>query len=170
MDDLIQSIKSPLKVVLMDACRDNPLIQQTLSTASRGILSRGLAPPSRTSGGLFVAYATASGNVAKDGVKNTNSPFASALAKNLSRPESIDDMFSRVTKEVLKNTNNEQRPFKYASLEDKFCLPGPCKDLLANYSPSQATEKPIEKKENLDDEFLYSAEVVDVKYDNLVFF
>ena len=45
MDDLIQSIKSPLAVVLMDSCRDNPLIQQTLAASTRGLLSRGLAPP-----------------------------------------------------------------------------------------------------------------------------
>jgi hypothetical protein len=170
MDDLIQSIKSPIKIVLMDACRDNPLIQQTLSATSRGILSRGLAPPSRTSGGLFVAYATASGNVAGDGVKDANSPFARALANNLSRPESIDDMFSRVTKEVLEKTKNEQRPFKYASLEDKFCLPGPCKDLLANYSPSQAIEKQIKKIDKVVDKYLYTAEVIDVQHNNLVFF
>ena len=170
MDDLIQAIKSPLKVVLMDACRDNPLIQQTLSSSTRGILSRGLAPPSRTSGGLFVAYATASGNVAKDGVKNTNSPFAKALANNLSRPESIDDMFSRVTKEVLQSTGNEQRPFKYASLEDKFCLPGPCEDLLANYSPSQVIEKPTEKIDEEISKYAYTAEVIDVKNNNLKFF
>lgn len=170
MDDLIQAIKSPLKVVLMDACRDNPLIQQTLLSSTRGILSRGLAPPSRTSGGLFVAYATASGNVAKDGVKNTNSPFAKALANNITRPESIDDMFSRVTKEVLKSTGNEQRPFKYASLEDRFCLPGPCEDLLANYSPSQAIAKPTERKDEEISKYSYTAEIIDIKQNNLRFF
>ena len=164
MDDLIQSIKSPLKVVLMDACRDNPLIQKTLSVSSRGLLSRGLAPPSRTSGGLFVAYATASGSVAMDGVKENNSPFAKALANNLSRPESIDDMFSRVTKEVLQNTNNTQRPFKYASLEDKFCLPGPCDSFVAINDPSPVIEKKIQPK------IILKEEIFKIKNEKLRFF
>ena len=125
MGDLLNAIRSPLKVVLMDACRDNPLIQNSMVTKSRGLLSRGLAPPSQSSGGSFVAYATESGKVAKDGT-GKNSPFALALSDNLANQESIDDMFSRVTKQVLKLTHGDQRPYKYASLEEKFCLTGSC--------------------------------------------
>lgn len=125
MDDLLNAIRSPLKIVLMDACRDNPLIQNSMVAKSRGLLSRGLAPPSQSSGGSFVAYATESGKVAKDG-SGKNSPFAIALSDNLANQESIDDMFSRVTKQVLKLTNGDQRPYKYASLEEKFCLTGSC--------------------------------------------
>jgi len=170
MDDLIQSIKSPLAVVLMDACRDNPLIQQTLAASTRGLLSRGLAPPSTKSGGLFVAYATASGNVATDGISETNSPFAKALANNISRPESIDDMFSRVTKEVLQITNNEQRPFKYASLEDKFCLPGPCEELVANYIPSPSSKNNITIEKDVIDKNSYTDDIIKIDSKLLPFY
>ena len=162
MDDLIQSIKSPLAVVLMDSCRDNPLIQQTLAASTRGLLSRGLAPPPTKSGGLFVAYATASGTTATDGISETNSPFAKALANNISRPESIDDMFSRVTKEVLQNTNNEQRPFKYASLEDKFCLPGPCEELVANYIPPPSPKNKITIEKKVTNKNSYTDDIIKI--------
>jgi len=170
MDDLISSIKSPLAVVLMDACRDNPLIQQTLAASTRGLLSRGLAPPSTKSGGLFVAYATASGNVARDGINETNSPFAKALANNISRPESIDDMFSRVTKEVLQNTNNTQRPFKYASLEDKFCLPGPCEELVANYIPSPSSKDKITIEKKVTNKNSYTDDIIKINPKLLPFY
>ncbi len=137
MDDLVNSIKSPFKIILMDACRDNPLIQTSMNTKARGLLSRGLANPSQSSGGLFIAYATESGKVASDGA-GKNSPFAIALAENLMNQESIDDMFSKVTKQVLKLTNGTQRPFKYASLEEKYCLVGKCLEgtIVAKVQPS----------------------------------
>ncbi len=49
-------------------------------------------------------------------------------------------------------------------------MPGPCKDLLANYSPSQAIEKQIKKIDKVVDKYLYTAEVIDVQHNNLVFF
>lgn len=168
MDDLINAIRSTHKIVLMDACRNNPLIQQRLASKGRGVLSRGLAPPKSVSGGIFIAYATASGDVATDG-SNKNSPFASALAKHLQNPESIDDMFSRVTSDVLAATNKQQRPFKYASLEGRFCLPGPCDNLIAMNTPSNIERKSVKQKP-LNTIKTFSDEIIKIKPENLSFF
>ena len=166
MDDLVNAIRSPHKIVLMDACRNNPLIQQTLASKGRGLLSRGLAPPNITSGGIFIAYATASGDVATDG-SSQNSPFAESLARHLENPESIDDMFSRVTKDVLKSTNKQQRPFKYASLEGRFCLPGPCDSLVAINNPSPTNNQP---KPQADIKKDIPKEILKIRKDKLNFY
>ena len=129
VDDLVNYLKSKTKVVFLDACRDNPALIKTLSKG-RGSYRGGLAPINSSSvddrsSGVFVAYATDSGNVALDG-DGVNSPFTKALIKYIKRPVSIDDMFSMVTKDVLRETKNVQKPYKYASMDSIVCLPGGC--------------------------------------------
>ena len=129
VDDIINSIHSKVKVVFLDACRDNPALIKSLSKG-RGSYQGGLAAAKNSSltdnsSGVFVAYATDSGNVALDG-NEKNSPFTVALAKYIKEPISIDDMFSKVTKEVRQKTDNAQKPYKYASLDGVVCLTTVC--------------------------------------------
>lgn len=166
-DDLVNAIRSPLKIVILDACRNNPTVQQTLKTKGRGILSRGLAAPTQTSGGVFVAYATQAGNVASDG-KGENSPFAIALSNNIGNPESIDDMFSKVTRDVLDMTNGKQRPFKYASLDDKYCLPGPCEQMVAMNVPIENVEKQKSIKEIIAEDVIKISERILPQFDEWI--
>src|SRR5262245_17147351 len=55
-------------IVFLDACRDNPFARR-LSATQRGAASRGLARVDTTTGGMLVAFSTAPGQVALDGVK-----------------------------------------------------------------------------------------------------
>ena len=128
IDDLLNSLGSKTKIVFLDACRDNPALIKSLSKG-RGSYQNGLAPPksSNESGsGVFIAYATDSGNIALDGTNSHNSPFTKALLKNIKKPISIDDMFSMVTNDVRIMTKNKQRPYKYASLNGVVCLTNKC--------------------------------------------
>lgn len=131
VDDLVNSIRAKTKVVFLDACRDNPALFKNL-VKGRGSYPKGLAPAvssnfqqTNPGGGVFIAYATDSGSVALDGTAE-HSPFTQALLRNLTKPISIDDMFSLVTREVRLVTKNTQRPYKYASLENIVCLTGGC--------------------------------------------
>lgn len=134
VDDIINSLKSKTKVIFLDACRDNPALLKSLSKG-RGAYRGGLAPAKNASYddqgvGIFIAYATDSGNVALDTVGQSNSPFTTALLRHIKDPISIDDMFSMVTKEVRQQTQNNQRPYKYASLNGIVCLPGSCSKVM----------------------------------------
>ena len=131
VDDLVNSIRAKTKVVFLDACRDNPALFKNL-VQGRGSYPKGLAPAvssnfqqANSGGGVFIAYATDAGSVALDGTA-AHSPFTQALLRNLTKPISIDDMFSLVTREVRLVTKNAQRPYKYASLENIVCLTGGC--------------------------------------------
>ena len=130
VDDIVNSLRSKVKIILLDACRDNPSLAKNL-VKGRGTFRGGLAPISSsldvgTNEGVFIAYATDAGNVASDGAGKQNSPFTAALLNNMREPVSIDDMFSMVTREVRRTTANKQRPYKYASLEGIFCIPLSC--------------------------------------------
>ena len=109
---------SELKLVILDACRDNPfavLMQRAGATRSIG---RGLArvePVSQT----LVAYAAKGGTVASDGV-GRNSPYSKALLSQIETPGlELDLMFRRVRDEVLRLTGGRQEPFTYGSLSSQ---------------------------------------------------
>src|SRR5205814_9162822 len=100
-----------LGLVILDACRNNPFVakmsrSQTLRAAISGGLSR-VEPV----GNVLVAYAARDGTTALDG-DGRNSPFASALLKNIEAPGiEVTFMFRNVRDDVMEATRNEQQPF-----------------------------------------------------------
>jgi hypothetical protein len=151
VDDIINSIKSKTKLIFLDACRDNPALYKNFEKGRggypRGLSTQKTAYSVEENGGIFIAYATDSGNISDDGPKNSNSPFTSAFLKFAAEPISIDDVFTKITNEVKRITNQKQRPFKYASLDGIICLNPSCATADSKNSEIQDrnTSKPKEK-------------------------
>ena len=104
-------------IVILDACRNMPLVRGFRSP------TRGLAPMDAPNGS-FIAYSTAPGSVAADGL-GANSPFVTALVKNLGRKgESIESIFRDVRREVLTQTEGTQTPWDSSSLIQPFYFAG----------------------------------------------
>lgn len=105
-----------LRLVILDACRDNPFGQGMRRTvASRGV-RRGLAKVEPMTPNTLIAFAAKAGSTASDG-DASNSPFAAALVEYLPRPGlDIRRAFGFVRDDVLKNTGNKQEPYVYGSL------------------------------------------------------
>jgi len=105
-----------LKLVILDACRDNPFAKtMKRSVASRSI-GRGLAKVEPAMSDTLIAFAARAGAVASDG-DGDNSPFATALVKHIAEPGlDLRLAFGRVRDDVLKSTSNRQEPFVYGSL------------------------------------------------------
>ncbi|MFW8584409.1 caspase family protein [Rhizobium beringeri] len=78
--DIVKDDPVGLKLFILDACRNNP-------AANFEGLHQGLADTEAGSGQVLMAYATSAGEVAYDGT-GLNSPYSSALANALQRPES----------------------------------------------------------------------------------
>jgi len=117
--DRILAVLQPakrLRLVILDACRDNPFLgRMKVSSATRSI-SRGLARVEPENNNSLVAFAAKGGQVAEDG-RGGHSPFTAALAKHLAIPGlDIRLALGRVRDEVLRNTSNRQEPFVYGSL------------------------------------------------------
>jgi uncharacterized caspase-like protein len=77
----------PTRVVLLDACRDNPLartLARGMGAARSAAVGQGLAQV-QAGVGTLIAYATAPGSVALDGA-GRNSPFTAALLDHVATP------------------------------------------------------------------------------------
>jgi multidrug efflux pump subunit AcrA (membrane-fusion protein) len=110
-----------MRLVIVDACRENPFAQQMKRTVASRSISRGLGRI-EPEGGTLVAYAAKHGEIALDG-DGTNSPFVTALIRHLPTPGmEIYKLFRLVRDEVLTATARKQEPFFYGSLpsEDFF--------------------------------------------------
>jgi uncharacterized caspase-like protein len=118
--DLLKTLElasARVNVLVLDACRDNPF-----KSTTRGV-SRGLARVEAPAGSI-VAYATAPGQVAADGDGN-NSPYAEALARNLSTPGmALESVFRQVRIEVSEKTAGNQVPWEETSLTQEVMLAG----------------------------------------------
>jgi tetratricopeptide (TPR) repeat protein len=110
--DMLDTAKNKVNVLILDACRDNPL-----PTAGRGGGGRGLAMIRDVPSDLFVMFSTAPGNKADDGAAGKrNSPFAEAFLKHIKSNEPVYQMAIDVTQETLNITDQRQRPFQRGSI------------------------------------------------------
>ena len=104
---------SGLRLVVLDACRDNPFRTRLLGAAARD-LSRGLRAI-EPSGSILVAYAAKHGTAARDG-QGANSPFATSLLAHIETPGlEIVDLFRTVKDDVLAATGRAQEPHLYGT-------------------------------------------------------
>src|ERR1700726_18794 len=104
-----------LRLVILDACRDNPFSKSMKRTVAARGMGRGLAKVEPASPNTLIAYSAKAGSTAQDG-DDKNSPFTIALAKHLTTPGlDVRRAFGFVRDDVLKSTGNRQEPFVYGS-------------------------------------------------------
>ena len=127
LDDLLVSTAgASLRVVILDACRNNPLARSMQRTGAARSVSRGSfgeLNEDLLGDETLVAYAAAAGTTAADGT-GRNSPYTSALLSYLEHPLEIGILFREVRARVLESTDGEQRPHEYASLVGQHYLGG----------------------------------------------
>jgi uncharacterized caspase-like protein len=105
-----------LRLVILDACRDNPFVTTMRRERANRAVTSGLGKLEPTSTDTLIAYAAKAGSTADDG-DGQHSPFTSALLTNLTVPGlDVRLAFGRVRDDVLKSTGNRQEPFVYGSL------------------------------------------------------
>ena len=105
-----------LRLVILDACRDNPFAKTMKRTIGSRAIGRGLAKVEPSSPNTMIAFAAKAGSTASDG-DGKNSPFALALVDHLTKPGlDLRKAFGFVRDDVLKATSNTQEPFVYGSL------------------------------------------------------
>ena len=140
LDQVMASVEGAkrLKLILLDACRNNPFLPQMRRTASLDVgvasassaggtiavrsVGRGLGEIT-VSGATLVVYAAKHGQTALDG-EGDNSPFAIAIVQRIATPDvEINKLFRLVRDDVLEATAGRQEPYTYGSLpghEDFF--------------------------------------------------
>ncbi|CAA7627847.1 exported hypothetical protein [Candidatus Terasakiella magnetica] len=108
-----------LNIVILDACRNNPLSASGMRSVGDGLAT--MTAPA----GTAIAFATQPGNVARDGA-GSHSPYTEALAKTLRTPGlDLFDTFNEVGLMVKKSTDGRQQPWLSSSpIEGKFFFAG----------------------------------------------
>ena len=127
LDRVLQAVDSAkrLRLIILDACRDNPFMKTMKRTLSSRAISRGLVGIEPAKPNTLIAFAAKAGSTASDG-EGGNSPFTTALLRHLTTPGlDLRIAFGRVRDEVLTATNDKQEPFVYGSLggADVFLVP-----------------------------------------------
>jgi hypothetical protein len=115
----MEESEAQVKVVIIDACRDNPFYRRWRSGNRTLSSERGLAfevPPE----GTIISFATAPDDVAADG-EGRNSHYTASLLRHIDiEGEDIAAMFRRVRAAVIQATNGEQTPWYQESLTGFF--------------------------------------------------
>src|SRR5215218_1324276 len=105
-----------LRLVIVDACRNNPFADTMKRTVTSRTVSRGLARIEPTTTNTLVAFAAKAGLTALDG-NSKNSPYATALVKHIATPGlDLRRAFGFIRDDVLQATGNRQEPYLYGSL------------------------------------------------------
>jgi hypothetical protein len=107
-----------VKLVFLDACRDNPFAARIRSAkATRSVsVDSGLAEM-KSGEGTLIAFATGPGQTALDGEAGTNSPFTRALLAKIATPNvEIQQAMTKVRAQVNEETNKNQLPWGHTNL------------------------------------------------------
>lgn len=128
---------SSTNLVVLDACRNNPFETAFSEARARGLKltsradvtrqkvdysAKGLVQPSRVPGNSLIAFATAPGKIALDGVSG-NSPFAISLAKEITEEGvEITSVFRNASIAVKEMTQYQQEPWVTWSLNGPMIL------------------------------------------------
>ena len=119
LNDLLNtlgSVPSKMRIVMIDACRNNPF-PEVNKTAGRGLA---LVDAKAGSTGSFLTYSTSPGSEAEDG-SGSNSPYTTALLTAAREPGvPIEETFKRVRISVSKETSGRQIPWESSSLTETF--------------------------------------------------
>lgn len=112
--DKMDSARTPVNLVVLDACRNNPFAR-SFKTSSVGLAQMD-APA-----GTLIAFATAPGSVAQDGEAGGNGLYTGALLKHISAPGvAVEQMFKRVRVDVVASSKSAQVPWESSSLSRDF--------------------------------------------------
>ena len=130
-----------VKLVFLDACRDNPFAAKIRSAkATRSVsVDSGLAEM-KSGEGTLIAFATGPGQTALDGEAGTNSPFTRALIANIASPGiEIQQAMTKVRAQVNDETNKAQLPWGHTNLTGTVYL-NPTAMPVADAAPASVAQ------------------------------
>jgi hypothetical protein len=107
--DKMENARNRLNILVLDACRNDPFSRSG---------SGGLAPINNAKG-MFVAYATAPGEVASDG-RGKNGLFTKHLINEIKKPQTLEKVFKNTRSSVLEESNDKQLPWTSSSVTGEF--------------------------------------------------
>jgi uncharacterized caspase-like protein len=129
-----------VKLVFLDACRDNPFAAKIKSNApTRSVSVQSGLAEMKSGEGTLIAFATGPGQTALDGQEGTNSPFTRALIDNITKPGvEIQQAMTSVRAQVNEETHKGQLPWGHTNLIGAVYLNPAQQTQVANAAPTAA--------------------------------
>src|SRR4051795_10888735 len=125
-----------LRLIILDACRDNPFAKSMKRTVASRAIGRGLAKVEPTSPNTMIAFAAKAGSTASDG-DSKNSPFAAALVERLPTPGlDLRKAFGFVRGDVLKSTGYKTGAYGDGSRGGEHVSLAPAKPVTVGPQPN----------------------------------
>jgi hypothetical protein len=146
-DDILADLQQArnLRILVLDACRDNPFAEELRRTTGqgRGInVGRGLAKMESPEG-TIISYATQAGRTADDG-NGRNSPYTTSFLKHIQDKDNISTVFQTISAGVYEQTKGTQVPELSLSFFGEFYLNGraekPASSATAAVTPDPCAE------------------------------
>ena len=117
--DKMESAGNGTNLMILDACRNNPFAR-SFRSARQGLAQMD-APV-----GTLVAFSTAPGTVASDGVRGGNGLYTSHLLGAVRQPGlKVEEVFKQVRAGVLRESQGKQVPWESTALIGDFYFVGP---------------------------------------------
>ena len=114
----MEDARNRLNILVLDACRNDPY--------SRG--GGGLAAINNAKG-MYVAYATAPGEVASDGGSGSNGLFTKHLITEIQKDQTLENVFKNTRTNVYNESNGKQIPWTSSSVMGDFYFTIPVNDV-----------------------------------------
>ena len=104
----------PMKIIILDACRNNPFRSWTVRGGSEGLCN--MEGPE----GTFIAFSTSPGKTALDG-EGRNSPYTAAILQTLDEQNVLlETFFQKVSQKVYNSTKGRQSSWVTSSFRGDF--------------------------------------------------
>jgi hypothetical protein len=133
--DVLDRSKADTKIVILDACRENPFV----TTWHRSGINRGLASIFAPRG-TIIAFATSPGQVAADGLA-ANGTYTGALLQHIDAPDTpIETVFKRTRNTVAANTAGKQITWEHTSLAGDFYFNTSAISFVTTYAASSIAD------------------------------
>jgi uncharacterized caspase-like protein len=138
LQSMLEQVRPRAAVLVEDACRNNPFVQDGVASTRAIHASPGLVP--RAWGGTLTAYSTAPYTEAMDWPHRPNGPYASALSTALREPrrQSLEDVFRATADAVWRSTAQRQQPGYYSDLREEVWVQDERLALAAVRAPALA--------------------------------
>ena len=118
LDKLNKKNRNGANIILLDACRNNPLMSKNRS------YMRGLAEV-KLRQNSYIAYATLPNGVASDNPHASNGLFTQSLLKYMpAEGTNLDAMIRQVRNDVQRKSGGRQIPYGVNLLREEFCFNG----------------------------------------------
>lgn len=133
--DTMAKSDATMKIVILDACRNNPWERAWHRSPEMRGLASVYAPK-----GTIIGFATSPGEVAKDGT-GRNGTYTAALLQHIDAADcSIEAMFKRVRNTVAAETHGKQTSWEHTSLSGEFYFNMSLGNIIEDYKDTSLAD------------------------------